>query len=155
MKGIKKILVPLDFSECSKHAFYYALDIATEGNKEILLLHVIDMDLQDKIADLQLCSKSEAKKLMEKNAKKELDKLRKEAIKKLGKLSIKEIVEDGIPFLNILRKTRELNIDLIVMGSFGTSSPMKRLFFGSTTEKVLRGSKVPVLCIPLPQAIEG
>lgn len=155
MKGIKKILVPLDFSECSKHAFYYALDIAASGGAELFILHVIDIDLLDNISNLNLCSKIKAKKLMERYAKTEFGKLRKESAKKISKTVSKEIIEDGIPFLHILHKAKDLDTDLIVMGSFGTSSLMKRLFFGSTTEKVLRGSKIPVLCIPLPQAIEG
>ena len=155
MKGIKKILVPLDFSECSRHAFYYALDMASAGGAELILLHVIDVELLDTISGLKLCSKAKAKKSMERNAKKEFDRLRKEAAKKLGRATSGEIIEEGIPFLHILHKTKDLDADLIIMGSFGTSSPMKRLFFGSTAEKVLRASQIPVLCIPLPQPIEG
>lgn len=155
MKGIKKILVPLDFSDCSKYAFNYALDIARDGKAEIFLLHIIDMDLLGKISDIKLCPKAKAKKLMEKNAKTELDKLVKVSTQKHGISSIREIIEDGIPFLQILKKAKDLDIDLIIMGTFGTSTPMRRLFFGSTTERVLKGAKVPVLCIPLPQTIEG
>ena len=154
MKGIKKILVPLDFSDCSKHAFYYALDIAMKEKASLFLLHIINLDLLDNIANLKLCSKTKAKKFMEKYAKNEFNKLRKESAKKTT-LTAKEIIEDGIPFAKILSKARDLNIDLIVMGSFGTSSPVRRLFFGSTTERVLKGANVPVLYVPLPQAIEG
>jgi nucleotide-binding universal stress UspA family protein len=154
MKGIKKILVPLDFSDCSKHAFYYALDIAMKEKASLFLLHVINLDLLDNIADLKLCSKAKAKKLMEKYAKNEFNKLRKESAKKTT-LTVKEIIEHGIPFVKILSKARDLNIDLIVMGSFGASSPARRLFFGSTTERVLKGANIPVLYVPLPQVIEG
>jgi len=62
VKGIKKILVPLDFSDCSKYAFNYALDIARDGKAEIFLLHIIDMDLLGKISDIKLCPKAKAKK---------------------------------------------------------------------------------------------
>ena len=62
MKGIKKILVPLDFSECSRHAFYYALDMASAGGAELILLHVIDVELLDTISGLKLCSKAKAKR---------------------------------------------------------------------------------------------
>lgn len=147
--------MPLDFSECSKHTFRYALDIAADSGAELLILHVIDVDLLGNIADLNLCSKAKAKKLMEKYAKNEFGRLRKDLEKKIGKITYKEIIEDGIPFLHILHKAKELDVDLIAMGSFGASSPVKRLFFGSTTEKVLRASIIPVLCIPLPQAIQG
>ena len=91
---------------------------------------------------------------MEKYAKNEFNKLRKESAKKTT-LTAKEIIEDGIPFVKILSKARDLSIDLIVMGSFSASSPVRKLFFGSTTERVLKGANVPVLYVPLPQAIEG
>jgi nucleotide-binding universal stress UspA family protein len=43
-----------------------------------------------------------------------------------------------------------VNIDLpmIIMGVRGRSTPPEELLFGSTAEKVLRGSRVPVLCVP-------
>lgn len=154
MKVIKKILVPLDFSECSKHAFYYALDIARKEKAELFLLHIIDLDLLDTISSLKLCSTAKAKRLMEQNAKAEFNRLRKETAKK-ARVNAREIIEDGIPFLKILNKARDLSVDMILMGSFGASSPVRRLFFGSTAEKVLRGSRIPVLCIPMPQPIEG
>ena len=37
---------------------------------------------------------------------------------------------------------------MIIMGSKGDSYDMKAIFFGSTTERVLRFIKRPVLCIP-------
>ena len=39
------------------------------------------------------------------------------------------------------------NADLVVMGTQG-SGGAKRLVFGSTTERVLRESPVPVLAVP-------
>lgn len=154
MKAIKKILVPLDFSDCSKHAFYYVLDIAAKEKAELFLLHIIDVDLLDNVSGLKLCSKAKTIKAIERYAKTEFNKLRKESAKKTA-LSTKEIIEIGIPFVKILNKARDLNVDLIVMGSFGASSPIHRLFFGSTTEKVLKGTNIPILCVPLPGAIEG
>ncbi|MBI3754411.1 MAG: universal stress protein [Deltaproteobacteria bacterium] len=154
MKAIKNIIVPLDFSDCSKHAFYYALDIARKEKAELFLLHIIDLDLLDTISSLKLCSTAKARKLMEQNAKAEFNRLRKEAAKK-AMVNVREIIEDGIPFLKILNKARDLSVDMIVMGSFGASSPVRRLFFGSTTEKVLKGANIPILCVPLPLVIEG
>ncbi|MBI5893602.1 MAG: universal stress protein [Deltaproteobacteria bacterium] len=155
MKGIKKILVPVDFSECSKNAFYYSLDIARETKASIFLLNVIDTELVNEMSRLDLSSKDVIKKRLEKNAKTELDKIMSESIKKRKGIAVQEIIEEGIPFIQILKKAKDYGVNLIVMGSFGTSSPMRRLFFGSTAEKVLRGVKVPVVCVPLPEVIEG
>ncbi|MBI5286839.1 MAG: universal stress protein [Deltaproteobacteria bacterium] len=155
MKGVKKILVPVDFSDCSKNAFSHALDIARENKATIFLLHVIDVELIENLSSLGLCPKGDIRKRMEKSAKDGFDLMLSEVGRGKKGVSIREIVEEGIPFIQILKKTKDMEIDLIVMGSFGTSSPMRRLLFGSTVELVLRGVRTPVLCVPLPEAIEG
>lgn len=155
MKGVKKILVPVDFSECSKNAFFYALDIAKENKAEIFLLHVIDVELVAKLSDLGLCPEVDIKKGIERDTRAELERMMSEAGRKGRGIRIQEMVDEGIPFIQILKKAKDLEVNLIVMGSFGTSSPMRRLLFGSTVELVLKGVRIPVLCVPLPQAIEG
>ena len=61
----------------------------------------------------------------------------------------KEIVCEGIPFLEINKKAVETGADLVVMGNRGNSGDMQTIFFGSTTERVLRFMKRPVLCVPI------
>jgi nucleotide-binding universal stress UspA family protein len=58
------------------------------------------------------------------------------------------VVCDGAPCIEINKKAVENDVDMIIMGSKGNSDDMKAIFFGSTTEKVLRFIKRPVLCIP-------
>ena len=53
----------------------------------------------------------------------------------------------GKPPVEILRVARERSCDLIVMSSHGLTGARK-LFFGSTTERVLRETTVPVLVTP-------
>jgi nucleotide-binding universal stress UspA family protein len=55
----------------------------------------------------------------------------------------------GVPFVEILKIARDLDLPMIVMGMRGHSTPPEEVLFGSTAEKVLRGSRVPVLCVPL------
>jgi len=55
----------------------------------------------------------------------------------------------GTPFLEINKQAVQCNADMVVMGSRGNSGEMKDIFFGSTTERVLRFIKRPVLCVPL------
>ena len=44
---------------------------------------------------------------------------------------------------------RDLDLPMIVIGMRGrTSPPDEEVLFGSTAEKVLRGARVPVLCVP-------
>jgi nucleotide-binding universal stress UspA family protein len=56
-------------------------------------------------------------------------------------------IASGKPAPEILRVARERGCDLIVMGSHG-STGFRKLFFGSTTERVLRETAVPMLVTP-------
>jgi nucleotide-binding universal stress UspA family protein len=62
-------------------------------------------------------------------------------------------VSKGSAAAEILRTARELKIDLVVMGTHGLGG-LNRLFFGSTTRRVLRRSAIPVLAVP-PLKIDG
>ena len=65
--------------------------------------------------------------------------------------SIEMEVTQGTPFLEINRKAIEKDVDIVIMGTHGTSGDMKTIFFGSTTERVLRFIKKPVLCVPIEE----
>ena len=54
----------------------------------------------------------------------------------------------GVPFIEILKIARDLDLPMIVMGVKGRSTPPEEVLFGSTAEKVLRGARVPVLVVP-------
>jgi nucleotide-binding universal stress UspA family protein len=63
-------------------------------------------------------------------------------------VEIERMVVVGSPFVEILKIARDLDLPMIVMGVRGRSTPTEELLFGSTAEKVLRGTRVPVLCVP-------
>lgn len=150
MRAVKKILVPVDFSECSKHAFSYALDVARASGARLYLLHVLDSDLIASVSSYGV-KEDGLRRRMEDYARRSFEEMLKEGTEGVD---ILRIVEEGIPFLHILRRAKDIDVDMIIMGSSGTSSPLQRIFFGSTVEKVLKGAHVPVLCVPMPEAIE-
>ena len=57
------------------------------------------------------------------------------------------VIEEGSPADIIVKKIKEENIDLVVMGTLGKSGIAKFLL-GSVAEKVVRSSSCPVLVIP-------
>jgi len=65
-----------------------------------------------------------------------------------GQVDIEKMTVVGLPFVEILKIARDLDLPMIVMGVRGRSTPPEEILFGSTAEKVLRGSRVPVLCVP-------
>jgi universal stress protein A len=141
-----EILVPMDFSPCSVNALRVAVGMAApEG--DLTLLHVIDEEFVEHVVAAGLGStedlRNRLKEMAESNFNSVLEGL------DAGKVNIERMIVVGIPFVEILKIARDLDLSLIVMGIRGQSMPAEELLFGSTAEKVLRGTRVPVLCVPL------
>jgi universal stress protein A len=139
------ILVPVDFSPCSVNAVRAAAGIAAPDG-DLTLLHVINEDfIKDGVAASLGTSEDITARLRERaeidfnNMLEGLDK---------GDVNIERMIVVGIPFVEILKIARDLDLPMIVMGVRGRSSPPEEVLFGSTAEKVLRGTRVPVLCVP-------
>jgi nucleotide-binding universal stress UspA family protein len=66
-------------------------------------------------------------------------------------VEVDTIISTGVPFLEILKKAEDFDVDAIVMGKLGTRGPIDNLLFGSTAEKVIRGSRRPVIVLPFPE----
>jgi universal stress protein A len=139
------ILVPVDFSACSINAVKAALAIASpEG--DLTLLHVIDEDFLTEAVGAGLGSREEIQSKMRERAEGDFA----QALEGLetGAMDVERMVVIGVPFVEILKIARDLDLKMIVMGVRGRSISAEEWLFGSTAEKVLRGSKLPVLCIP-------
>lgn len=140
-----EMLVPVDFSPCSVNALRVAIGMAApEG--DLTLLHVIDQQFIDDAVASGLGSsediRNRLKELAEANFSNMLEGI------DAGKVDIEKMIVVGLPFVEILKIARDLDLPMIIMGVRGRSTPPEELLFGSTAEKVLRGSRVPVLCVP-------
>ncbi len=51
MINLKKILCPIDYSDCSKEALKYAVSYAIKNKAKLYLLHVIDTSVYDESLD--------------------------------------------------------------------------------------------------------
>ena len=140
------MLVPVDFSECSVNAVRVAVGIASP-NGDLTLLHVIDQDFINDAVAAGLGTSDEITARMRERAETDFAGML-EGIE-TGEVSVERMIVIGIPFVEILKIARDLDLPMIVMGTRGRSVPPEEVLFGSTAEKVLRGSRVPVLCVPL------
>ena len=143
---IKRILFPTDFSEHSLAAYPCVKDIAEKYDAEVHCLHVADdscnywMAGDDALApvvvsELELASNSQ--KMMEEFVEHNLSGIS-------DRLVASAVV--GRPFAEIIRYSRENNIDMIIMSSHGHGA-LAAMLLGSVTEKVVRKAPCPVLTI--------
>ena len=144
-----KVLVAVDFSPCSAHALKSSKLIMGRKPDHIYVLHVIDTDFVEKCISSRLGTESQIKKTLFMEAKERLKNFLQD--QNLATNSIEMEVTEGTPFIEINRKAIEKDVDIIIMGTHGTSGDMKTIFFGSTTERVLRFIKRPVLCVPIEE----
>ena len=140
-----EILVPVDFSACSVNALRVAIGMAApEG--DITLLHVINQEFIDDAVAASLGTSEDIRNRLKEQAEGSFTSML-EGIE-TGQVNVEKMVVVGLPFVEILKIARDLDLPMIIMGVRGRSTPPEELLFGSTAEKVLRGSRVPVLCVP-------
>ena len=140
---MKRILVPIDFSEHAENALKAAAIIAKKNKCEIFLLHLLELPNQMSDAMKNGGSIPEVM-LFIKKANETLQKITEQPF--LNGLSINATIQFERAFDGILSFNKKNKIDLIVMGSHGTSG-IEETLIGSNTEKVVRLSEVPVLVI--------
>jgi universal stress protein A len=140
-----EILVPVDFSPCSVNALRVAIAMAApEG--DLTLLHVIDQHFLDDAAASGLGTAEDIRTRLRDQAETKFVAML-EGLE-TGSVNIEKMIVVGAPFVEILKITRDLDLPMVVMGVRGRSTPPEEILFGSTAEKVLRGTRVPVLCVP-------
>jgi nucleotide-binding universal stress UspA family protein len=145
LRLFKRILCPVDFSESSMKALEYALTLAKEADAELVLMHVIE-GLAGPRHWEQLTNPSIVGylRLSEEHA---LTRLR-EVVPKDAQTwcTPRELLVTGKPHEEILRVAREQDVHLVVMGVHGRN-PIDLMFFGSTTNHVVRAAACPVLTL--------
>lgn len=139
---MKKIIVPVDFSEISENALKSAAFLAKKSNSELIIVHMLELS-SSLINQSESYSQEQAifyLKLAEKKFNEFLDK------DYLEDINVKPIIRHYKILSELNNIAKEEEADLIVMGSHGVTS-LKDQFIGSNTEKVVRNSNIPVLVI--------
>src|SRR5215510_807356 len=142
MITIKRILCPVDFFPASDAAVGYAAGLAANYDAVVHLLHVITpvptssyeyaIDTTELVKSMENSSMQEMNKLVAK--------LKETAVVAESELRVGDVYDE------IKRSIEALKPDLIVMGTHGRRG-VERWFMGSTTEKLLRHSPVPLVTI--------
>jgi nucleotide-binding universal stress UspA family protein len=147
---MKKILIPIDFSQNSKNAMRIAAEIATKTGARLELFHA-------NVATIYAMPLSEYAGAVEYADDQEYDESAIVALEKwklelretpaFAKLKVDVRVEEGFLHSCIREVAEDDDVDLIVMGTKGVSG-MQEFLVGSNTEKVIRTAPCPVLAVP-------
>ena len=144
---IKKVLVPIDFSDYSKSALKYAVNFAKSFNADIILIYVVEPVIYPPDFSMGQIAMPSINTEWDDRAKDELQKLAKSEIAEIA--NVKTIIKTGKPFVEIIETAKEENIDLIIIATHGHSG-VEHILFGSTAEKVVRKAPCPVLTLREP-----
>jgi nucleotide-binding universal stress UspA family protein len=143
--AFRSILCPVDFSAHSRAALQYAATIGRVTGGRLTAIFVNDPLLVAAAA----AAASHDERGLAQTSERELQQFvqRATASTRLPNQQVSVAVVQGEPAREIAKATRRLRADLVVMGSQGLSGASK-WFFGSTTERMLRQTRIPVLAVP-------
>lgn len=146
MITFKLILSPVDFSETSTHALQTAIELASQLNADLHLVHVYQFPaFSIPEADLATPVDISIQKDYEKRLEQQLEDIHKKYSD--SKVKIDSTLVEGVPYIEIVRTANDLKADLIVLGTHGRTG-IAHMLLGSVAERVVRTSKIPVLSVP-------
>ncbi|RJO64808.1 MAG: universal stress protein [Myxococcales bacterium] len=153
MLSVARILVGIDFSEYSREAARYAIFFAQKLGASMTVVHICDARayVGSGFAPFHLATLRQYVSQQQAIEVSHLEEL-KTFVEELPheNVSIDYVVCTGAPAAELIRIAAEQKADLIIVGTHGRTG-LTGMLIGSTTEKIVRKSKCPVLTIKLSQ----
>ncbi len=143
--ALERILLPIDFSDCSVDALEYAAVVAQRTKASLMLLHVLEPVSYG--IDFTFPHVSKRKQMRQ-----ALGKQLSDVVTALAAVGVPSeySIRGGLPGDSILDVARTRPVDMIIMGTHGRRG-LSHAFFGSVAESVLRKSHCPVLTVRSPK----
>jgi nucleotide-binding universal stress UspA family protein len=129
-------LIPLDFSESSQQALEYAIKLAHQLQARLTLLHVVylppmvEVDLSTQLLEIDTAARRSIETCCQR-------------VQQAG-LAGQTVVVQGVPWQEIVQHAKDLQADLIIMGTHGRTG-LQHMLLGSIAEKVVRLAPCSVL----------
>jgi nucleotide-binding universal stress UspA family protein len=140
MSDFKKILIPLDGSEYSLHALEKAVQIAKKFDGKITLINVYSVSsfniTPSQVFDYVLEIRKSGETILAEGEK----------IVKAEGIQVETLLKEGHVVEQIVKKARDENFDLIVIGAKGISR-LKEILLGSISHGVTTYAPCPVLVV--------
>lgn len=144
---MKRILVPCDFSAPARQAYKFAINLATASKGEVIVLYNIPTPIiyETTFGIQPYPLDPEAIEELEKNARRAFERLKKVHRAPVN-VPVNFFTLNEEMVRGIIKFSKKRKIDLIVMGTHG-SSGFEEFMVGSNTEKIVRLSTVPVIAL--------
>ncbi len=144
---VRNILFPTDFSETSRNALAYAVDLAAHVGAKIMMFHAYhEIPVAQGVAPDDFLDRMRAEK--EALARERFEEYEAEAIARAGSdVELIPMLESGRAYEKILEVAQNEQIDMIVMGTRGIASQSQHIF-GSLTTRIIEAADCPVFAVP-------
>jgi len=140
---IGRVLVPVDFSDCSLKLLHYAVRFGEQFGSKLILAHVIESYPIDYVLGPQNATDSNQWRF--EKARTQLERMC-ESLAWPRTVCAERVVLFGKPFHQICDAAKERSIDLIIIATHGRTG-LQRLQLGSTAERVVRHAPCPLLVV--------
>lgn len=140
---VKRVILPIDFSEPSKLAARYAVVLSKLMGARLDVVHVIDSTVHPSFYAIGVESLIQEDPKLVSRAEKAVHSFMEEA---KAAIEYNVVIAEGKPASEIARLSEEKEDPLIIIASHGMGY-LERVMLGSTAEKVVRMAKCPVLTV--------
>jgi nucleotide-binding universal stress UspA family protein len=139
----RNVLVPTDGSECASGAVDHALAIASATDATVHAINVVDTEAYKRAPGS--VPPSDYIDILEHSGKEATEDVAERAND--AGLDVRTAILEGRPSDGIIAYAADNDVDAVVMGTHGRSG-LDRFLLGSTTERIIRGSDLPVIAVP-------
>jgi nucleotide-binding universal stress UspA family protein len=136
---MKKILVAIDFLDCSINALAHAVSIGGKAGADI---HMVWVNIPDQSKEIFKCDQDVLLQEVDKRFKE----LIKEFSPELGKGKMNYRVREGKVYKEIVQEADDIKADMIVVGTHG-SSGFEEFWIGSNANKIVSATEKPIISI--------
>ncbi len=152
-KSFKKIIVPLDLSPTSLIALDHAVYLAKHLKSEIHILHITETTTVPNLIRGVFIKSDENAISEPKKAEEKIKQIQEELVSKFGLTVITKNLE-GTVYIQVLNYAKEIDADLISMGTHGANG-VENFMGGSNTFRVVNSAKCPVLSLHADSGNKG
>lgn len=143
--GIRRIMVPLDFSEYSKKALTYAVAFARQFGAHLTLITVIEPRVYPVDTVIVPAAMEDGTMVAVEASRESIANIRNSIDLPAGMVD-EPLVVVGRPWAEITQEAARLSVDLIIMATHGYTG-LKHVYMGSVAERVVRHAPCPVLVV--------